>query len=141
MRPKHIFLVILFGMLALIFTACNAVETASGDPLDGTSWVLQYYRKTKAITEPPITATFEGGEVHGSAGCNSYRGSYQVDGDNITFGPPIAITVMACMEPEGIMEQEALFMEYLSDAQTFKFVDDQLQIFQSDNEALTFIPQ
>ena len=140
MKLKNIFTVILFGMLALIFTACNAVETASGDPLDGTSWVLQYYRKTMAITEPPVTATFEGGEVHGSAGCNSYHGSYQVDGDKITFGP-IAMTMMACMEPEGIMEQEALFAEYLSDAQSFKFVDDQLQIFQSDNEALTFIPQ
>ncbi|MCJ7626377.1 MAG: META domain-containing protein, partial [Anaerolineaceae bacterium] len=81
-----------------------------------------------------------GGEVHGSAGCNSYRGSYQVTGDKITFGP-IAITEMACMGPEGIMEQEALFTAYLSDAQYFKFVDDQLQIFQSDNEALTFIPQ
>ncbi|MCJ7625974.1 MAG: hypothetical protein MUO76_20975, partial [Anaerolineaceae bacterium] len=62
MKSKYFFIIILFGMLALIFTACNTDEAVSSDPLDGTSWMLQYYRKTSAIIEPASTATFVGGE-------------------------------------------------------------------------------
>jgi heat shock protein HslJ len=75
--------------------------------------------------------------VYGSSGCNTYTGSYRVKGDTITVGD-LAWTLMACLEPEGVMEQETLVMEHLSDAQTYRFVDGQLQIFQSDGEALTF---
>jgi len=53
----------------------------------------------------------------------------------------IAITEMACLEPAGAMEQELMYVEFLSDAQTFRFSDGQLQIFRSDGEALTFVPQ
>jgi hypothetical protein len=45
------------------------------------------------------------------------------------------------MDPEGVMEQEMTFIEFLTSAQTFQFVDEQLQIFEADGEALTFIPR
>jgi heat shock protein HslJ len=98
------------------------------------------YRKTSPISGTTITATFEDGQVSGSAGCNSYSGSYQVSGDTITVGA-VAITEMACLEPEGVMEQELLFVEFLTDAQTFRIADGQLQTFRPDGEALTFVPQ
>lgn len=52
----------------------------------------------------------------------------------------IAITEMACLEPEGVMDQEPEFVEFLTDAQTFRLADGQLQILRSYREALTFIP-
>jgi heat shock protein HslJ len=51
----------------------------------------------------------------------------------------IGSTLMACMEPEGIMEQEQLIMSFLSDAQEYRLDDGQLQIYRLDGEALTFI--
>jgi len=140
MIKKYVTVVAFVGILILSLAACQGAGSAAGDPLDGTSWVLTAYRKTRPIPETTITATFEDGQVRGSAGCNSYGGSYQVSDDTITVGQ-VAITEMACLEPEGAMDQELVFVEFLTDAQTFRLADGQLQIFRSDGEALTFVPQ
>lgn len=127
-------------MTILALAACSGPGSTTSDPLDGTSWVLMAYRKTRPIPGTTITAVFEDGQVHGSAGCNSYGGSYQVSGDTVTVSE-IAFTEMACMEPEGVMDQETTFLEFLGTARTFRLVDGQLQILRSDGEALTFVPQ
>jgi heat shock protein HslJ len=80
------------------------------------------YGKTRPIPGTTITATFEDGQVRGSAGCNSYFGSYQVNGDKISVGQ-MGITEMACLEPEGVMDQELMFVGFLGDAKTFRFGD------------------
>ena len=139
-KMKYVAVVALVGIVILTLAACQRADSAADDPLDGTSWVLMAYRKTRPISGTTITATFEDGQVRGSAGCNSYSGSYQVSGDTITVGA-VAITEMACLEPEGVMEQELLFVEFLTDAQTFRLADGQLQTFRPDGEALTFVPQ
>ena len=139
-KMKYVAVAALVGITILALAACQRADSAAGDPLDGTSGVLMAYRKTTPISGTTITATFEDGQVRGSAGCNSYSGSYQVSGDTITVGA-VAITEMACLEPEGVMEQELLFVEFLTDARTFRLADGQLQTFRPDGEALTFIPQ
>jgi heat shock protein HslJ len=136
---KYLAVVALAGILILSLAACQGADSAADDPLDGTSWVLMAYRKTRPISGTTITATFEDGQVRGSAGCNSYGGSYQVSGDTITVGA-VAITEMACLEPEGVMDQELVFVEFLTDAQTFRLAAGQLQVLRSDGEALTFVP-
>ena len=130
----------LIGILALSLAGCGGSGSISGDPLDGTAWELAAYRKSRPISGTTITATFEDGRVYGSGGCNSYSGSYQVSGDAITVGA-LAWTEMACLEPDGVMEQEVLVMAYLADAQTFRLAEGQLLIVQSEGEALTFTPQ
>jgi heat shock protein HslJ len=141
MKMKHVATIAFAGVIILSLAACGGADSATSDPLDGTSWVLMAYRKSRPIPETTITATFEDGQVRGSAGCNSYSGSYQVSDNTITVDE-IAITEMACLEPEGIMEQEMVFIEFIRDAQTFRSTDGQLQIFRSDgHEALTFVPQ
>ena len=131
---------ILLTMTILALAACSGPGSATSDPLDGTSWVLIAYRKTRPIPGTTITAIFEDGQVRGSAGCNSYGGSYQVSGDTIAVSE-ISFTEMACLEPEGVMDQETTFLEFLGDARTFRLGDGQLQILRSDGEALTFVPQ
>jgi len=128
------------GIVTLSLAACSGTGTSTNDPVSGTSWVLMAYRKTKPIPGTTFTAIFEDGKIHGSAGCNSYGGSYQVNGDKITVSE-LGMTLMACPEPAGIMEQEAYLLEFLGDAQTFRLANGQLQIFRSDGEALTFVPQ
>jgi len=96
-------------------------------------------RTSRPIPGTVITATFEDGQIHGSAGCDSYSGLYEVSDGTIKVGP-IAITEMACLDPEGVMDQELTFVQFLQDAQTFRLTDEQLQIFTFDSEALTFIP-
>jgi len=137
---KNILVLIAFVLVMLLLaTACNDVKSIGDDPLDGTIWVLFAYRKTLPIPGTIITATFEDGEIHGSAGCNSFGGSYEILGDKITF-EDVAITEMACLEPAGVLEQEQVIMKFIWDAYTYRFSEGRLQIFRSDGEALTFDP-
>ena len=140
MKTRVLVIVMLAGLVLPSLTACGGTGSSSSDPLDGTAWVLVFIRKSTPIPGATITATFEDGQVHGLAGCNTYSGSYQATDDTIEVGP-IAITEMFCMEPEGVMDQETMFVQFLQDVQTLRFVDDQLQLSRADREALTFVPR
>ncbi|MEJ2486931.1 MAG: META domain-containing protein [Anaerolineales bacterium] len=129
--------VILIVMLAL--SACGGIGAQNAAELDGTSWVLFAYRNTTPIEAAKPTIAFTDGEVSGSASCNQYGGSYQVDGDKISFSA-MFMTEMYCMEPEGVMEQESLYLEMLGNAESFELSEGQLMIFMADGETLTFVP-
>ena len=128
----------LFGLSLLALAACAGASPGSGDTLDGTSWELMAYGETKPIPGTTITATFENGQMSGSAGCNTYFGSYQLNGDKM-WVVDMAMTEMACLEPEGALEQELVFAELMRGAQTFQLANGQLQILGADGEVLTFI--
>ncbi len=124
--------------VVLALAACGVWGPTASDPLEGTSWALAAYRKTAPISGTQITARFEDGQVTGSSGCNTYFGAYEVSGSSITIGS-VGMTEMACLDPEGVMEQEREYLERLTHAQTFRLTDGQLQIFWMDHEALTFV--
>ena len=134
-------IVLIFTLLFLITASgCVGSDTAGGDILNGTSWTLFAYRKTLPIQGTTITAEFKDGEIHGSAGCNSYHGSYRISGGSIQISD-LALTLMACPEPEGVMEQEQYIMQFLQDAQTLRMSGSRLFLRRSDGEELTFDPQ
>ena len=126
--------------IATLETACGPIQNSAavGESLDGRSWILFAYRKTKPLAGTEITASFEDGQITGAAGCNSYFGSYEVAGGAISIGT-VGSTEMACMDPEGVMEQEQEYLEHLSDAQRFQLDGDQLTIYWDEHEALTFV--
>ncbi|WP_168733410.1 META domain-containing protein [Deinococcus sp. Arct2-2] len=51
-------------------------------------------------TLKPVTLTLEEGRVGGNDGCNSYRGSYQMEGNQLVLTSPLASTMMACPDGE-----------------------------------------
>jgi heat shock protein HslJ len=140
MNAKHTAIATLIGVIILVLAACGGTGTTSADPLDGTAWELTAYGTSEPIPGTTITATFEEGQMRGSAGCNTYSGSYQVDGEFINVGQ-LAMTEMACLQPEGVMDQELMYLEFLRGARIFELGDGGLRIFRSDGEALTFVPQ
>jgi heat shock protein HslJ len=79
-------------------------------------------------------------------GCNGYGGSADTgkfttkrDG-NFVLIPPMAITVQLCSEPEGIMEQEAEYIEALNRITRFQSEGDRLELLDATGEiSLTFI--
>lgn len=135
----------------------------SGDPvlvfdkaepltIPGSLWdVLAYNNGKQAVVTvmlgTQITAYFgEDGRLTGTAGCNNYSATYEIDGDQISIGPAIA-TRMACGEPEGIMDQEMAYLAALEQASTLQFVDQQRLILMDTDgsrlvdfkEARTFV--
>ncbi|UCB43202.1 MAG: META domain-containing protein [Dehalococcoidales bacterium] len=109
--------------------------------LESTRWVLESFgnpdNPQAVLEDTVITAEFSAGEVSGSAGCNSYFGSYVIDGQDITIGS-IASTEMACLEPEGVMDQETLYLLALGQAERFQIEDSTLEIFYSGGQVLIF---
>jgi heat shock protein HslJ len=85
-----------------------ASASAGALELDGTSWLLtDYVSPDGAVFTVPAAVTpllaFEGGNLTGNAGCNTFSSTYTVTGDAIEIGP-IMSTKMACEEPMASVE-------------------------------------
>jgi heat shock protein HslJ len=112
-----------------------------GAELEGKAWMLQFYGRpdspTAVIRDTEPTAEFRAGQVNGTAGCNLYSGSYQVDETRLTFGP-LASTEMWCTNPQGVMEQEQAYLKALDKAERYEIKGGMLHITCSDDQVLTF---
>ena len=138
MKIRNSFRYFIYTLFMIVFTCgCGIGSDTSQNPLEGTSWDLLYYRKSSPIPGTKINITFEDGAIQGSAGCNSFGGSYQVDGHSLSIGE-IYATEMYCMDPEGIMEQESFYLDFLRTTVRFQLDGDLLVLHQPGQETLTF---
>jgi heat shock protein HslJ len=116
--------------------------TPAAASLEGTPWQLDSYLNSQGelvsvLPDTEVTAEFQAGQVTGSAGCNSYFGSYESDGNRLTLGA-IGMTEMYCA-PEALMDQEAAYLAALESAASYQVVGGKLQIADADGETvLTF---
>jgi len=79
-----------------------------------------------------VSASFgNDGRVTGSAGCNQYFAAYKLDGHAIRIGVA-ATTRKYCPEPEGLMEQEGLYLEALKSSSSFRLNGDRLELRTAD---------
>jgi heat shock protein HslJ len=122
----------------LVFTPYTPMLTTT---LDGTSWSLTAFIEdgttTASLADTAITLVFEDEQVSGSAGCNSYGGSYTLGDGELHIGP-VAITEMYCMTPEDAMEQEARFTDILTNVALFEWDADELTLKTLDGRELVF---
>jgi heat shock protein HslJ len=138
----------LLGMLSLLLIlvlGLIACVTGTGeDMLEDTTWVLDSYGEpgnlTAVIADIKITAEFISAEetVKGSAGCNSYFGSYELKGSKLSIPGPIGATERYCMEPEGVMDQEHDYLALLQSAESYEIDGNELQI-NCGSQVLIFI--
>ena len=119
---------------AIMLTACGG---SSPNDLAGTTWVLTGFNQNRPIEGTQLTIEFEDGQVSGNTGCNLYSGSYQVNGEAISFGA-LAWTERGCVDPEGVMQQERTYMELLGAAERCELEDGELRIFTDSQGSLTF---
>jgi len=63
----------------------------------------------------------------GSAGCNTYSTTYQVNGPTLTIAPPAA-GKKVCTDPQGIMEQENAYLAALTKGNGFQMAGDTLKL-------------
>src|SRR5262245_33925765 len=81
----------------------SATAPLTNPDLVGTEWILGDL-PGQALEDVRPTISFSGdGTVEGNAGCNTFSGTYTVDGTNLTFGP-LATTRMACEGAKGTVE-------------------------------------
>ena len=82
--------------------------------LVGTVWRLESLvdglgpdGSVSSVVGEPTLELSQDGEVLGDTGCNSFSGSYQLDGTALRLGP-LAVTEMACDGLEGAQEEHVL---------------------------------
>jgi heat shock protein HslJ len=79
-----------------------------------------------------VTAEFgTDGRVGGSGGCNRFSGEYTLEGDDLAIGP-VASTRMACLEPEGVGQQESAYFAALARVASWSFREERLQLRAAD---------
>jgi heat shock protein HslJ len=123
-------------MLPAIITLIAAVAlagcamlpgTPQADDLAGSEWHLVSLDSASLIPGTRINLSFSDGQAGGNSGCNSYGGAYTAGGGSISVSE-IAMTEMACLEPQGVMDQEQAYLAALAAAARYRLSDDRLEM-------------
>lgn len=133
--------VVVVGIMAgLLLMSCLSSEP-SDTALVGTGWAVTALVGTQGSADEVYPGTeltmFFGadGNLGGSAGCNSYRGAYEISGESIIIGP-VGATRKFCAEPAGVMVQESLFLKALETASVYRLRGDQLELRGEDGNVV-----
>ncbi len=127
-------------LICVLLVACGAPLPAS--TLIGTEWTLTSLNGESLIEGTEIPLYFEEAFLGGAMTCNGYgsgpdSGKYiATDDGTLTLPNPIAVTVQLCSTPEGIMEQEAAYIEALQSAASYRVEDDRLEIGNAAGETI-----
>ena len=141
-RPRYLNVASL-ALLLLASVACgdDGAATDDADALEGVTWVLDRGSIDALVGGVPAGArvdiAFDGETASGTSGCNSYSGTYEVDGAAITFGP-VGGTEMGC-EPV-LMALEAAFLGALGEVRGFRATADEL-LLTAGGVRLAFAPE
>jgi ABC-type amino acid transport substrate-binding protein/heat shock protein HslJ len=104
--------------------------------------VLASYLNSQGLIVPVLSGTKvtavlgSDNAMTGSAGCNTYSTTYQVNGSNVTIAPP-SVGRMVCSDPQGIMEQENAYIAALTQATGFQVSGDQLELTMKTTDPVT----
>lgn len=101
--------------------------------LEGTEWRLVDIggqpspAGADSTRHPGFTLIAEGRKVQGLAGCNRMKGTYQLDGQKLKFGP-LATTRMACPA----MQTETAFLKALEATTRYEISGSSLTLYGAD---------
>lgn len=136
-RAGSITLPLLCGLL----TACGALGGPSEPTpdLDGTDWALIRMDGREPLRGSHVSLRFGEDQLGGVAGCNAYGGVYEANPRGSLAVGDIFSTEMACLQPEGVLDQEAAYLRLLGNAAAYRVQDDHLIIDSEGEEgALVF---
>lgn len=123
MKQKTHWIVLLLALLLLTITGCaNDTEVNMTEfELTDTEWWVEDIDGKGVIDMSHTTLQFmEQGGVAGDTGCNRYRGSAEISGTNISFGP-MAGTRKACAS--SLMDQEMKFYQAVAKVVSWEVAD------------------
>ena len=131
---------------SITVTAPSVAGAATELPDDAT-WVLDSLEGRPLIDASFVALRVDGDWFVGFDGCNSYGGRSEdgapiADADGRFSSAYPARTLMACAEPDGVMDQADAYISALAQGERFRIVDDRLEIFDSGSAArLVFVQQ
>ena len=136
-QRKKTILVLFVLALASLVGACKVggkpSQPGTSPSLVGSKWTLTSLGGGSLIEDTEIGLYFEETHLGGAMTCNGYGGTrdtgkYTAKGDGTLTILQLAVTVQLCSSPEGVMEQEAAYVEALLNAATYRGIDERLEI-------------
>lgn len=119
-------------LLAALLVACGTAEPdrppREGNTFVDSDWALISLTGNTLIEGTQITLRFGEASLEGSAGCNTYGGSYTASEDSLRLSD-LYWTEMGCLEPEGILDQEAVFLNGLNTVASYRVDADRLELY------------
>ena len=129
----------LIALLAACATANRDQPPAQSAALLDTKWVLISLNGSALIEGTEITLSFKEASLDGSAGCNTYGGSYAASEDSLHLSG-VYWTEMGCPEPKGIMDQERAYFDALNAAARYRVDGDRLEVYdEAGAQILVFV--
>lgn len=132
------------ALAAVLLAACGGTPdpgggTPSGDASPEGDWVLLEGEAPggtiPVVEDSPITLTVEDTDLSGTAACNSYGGTADLDDQRFRLRD-IQATEMACDPPE-VMESEQSYLEALREVEAHERRGDEL-VLTGDGVRLAF---
>jgi len=100
------------ALTAALLLGALPAATLAQDALDvtpeGVVWTLTSVGGTAVPAGVDATLYIEEGDANGNAGCNSYSGSYSLDGSSLSFDANMAVTQAFCEGPAQDVEDAFL---------------------------------
>jgi heat shock protein HslJ len=95
-----------------------------GRGLEGADWALAFIDGEELADPAAGEASLRlvNGEASGSTGCRSFSGTYELDGESLTFGEHFAVTQAFCDGPVG--EEDQAYLDALGTIEAWSFDPD-----------------
>jgi heat shock protein HslJ len=117
---------IIIATIIFAFISCGSTKKAENSKADHSAlagtWELTSINESSASFEtlyarkkPFMTIDLIKQSINGNTSCNSFNGSIKLEGNQISFPEPIAMTRMACMDGNG----ETVFLDALRKVTNF----------------------
>jgi heat shock protein HslJ len=121
-------------LIVFLFAALLSACQATNAPITQRAWKLStLYDVDFTSLQKPVTLTLNANQkISGFGGCNSYFGSYEMNGSEIRF-TGIGSTKMFCQET---MDVENNFFKALQEVQSFKVEDGKLLLMATDKRVV-----
>jgi len=123
-----------------------AVFTKQITELSGTAWIVIALSNGNDAVETILTGTEislafgADGKVSGSAGCNNYSAKYEMSGLSLEIGQVTSSKTM-CTQPDGLMRQEAAFLNALGKIASFRLDGEKLNLLDQNGAILLSLQQ
>lgn len=120
----------------------TATPTAApAQDLVDTAWQLELLYGEPLIPDTEIPLYFQESMFGGVMTCNDYgggldSGAYTATADGALAVAMVEITVIYCVEPPGVVEQESAYVDALIQIRSYQIMADRLKLFDADGNLI-----
>jgi len=131
---------ILKCLILLLFSGLSLAADGPQVGLETSDWRLDRYldasgQMTTVLPDTTVTASFMGGKLSGSAGCNRYFGNYNTGTENqLGISTHIGATMMACAPP--VSKQERQYLDRLPVVVAFQLEGGSLRLLDKEHQVV-----